>query len=195
MNIGTSAAWRLAAAIGGCCAILLPGSALAAPAAPARPAPRVTAPRVTAQYRTTARVTAPACETPGLVIWLDTSGDGAAGSVFYDLEFTNLSAHACTLNGFPFINAVSLTGSRLGRRAAFEQAVPHAVTLGVGQTVKAVLQIVDVGNLPPSQCKPVDAAGLRVFPPNQTRAKAVPFPFGACSASGPVYLRVAPVTK
>ena len=53
----------------------------------------------------------------------------------------------------------------------------------------------NVLDFPASQCKPVTAAGFRVFPPNQTRAKVVPFPFGACSASGPVYMFVRPVTK
>jgi hypothetical protein len=36
----------------------------------------------------------------------------------------------------------------------------------------------------------VTAAGLRVYPPNQTRARLVPFPFGACSRAGPIYLHV-----
>jgi hypothetical protein len=63
------------------------------------------------------------------------------------------------------------------------------------RVTQAVLQIVDVGNLPAGECKPVFAAGLRVFPPNQTTSKHVSFPFGACSASGPAFLRVGPVTK
>ena len=181
MNITTRTGRRLAAVIAGCCAILLPGVALAASAAPAQSVPHATA---------------PGCETPGLVIWLDTNGNGAAGSIFYNLEFTNLSGHTCTLNGFPFINAVSLTGGLLGHRAAADHTtIPDTVTVDQGQTVKAVLQIADVGNIPPATCKPVTAAGLRVFPPNQTRAKVVPFPFGACSASGPVFLQVQPVTK
>jgi hypothetical protein len=131
------------------------------------------------------------------VIWLDTEGSGTAGSIFYRLEFTNLSAHRCTLDGFPFLTAVSLAGRQLGRRAAFASAVtPHNVTLGRGKTVTALLQVVDVGNFSPSACRPVTAAGLKVFPPNQTRAKVVPFPFPACSRrSGPVYLRVWPVRK
>lgn len=183
MNI-TSRTWRwLAAVAAACCAILLPGMALAAPAhTPVQRAPHV--------------VSTPACETPGLVIWLDTNGNGAAGSVFYNLQFTNLSGHACTLNGFPFIHAIDLSGHLTGRRAAFTSATPHTVTLKEGATVKAVLQIVQVGNFPASQCKPTTAAGLQVFPPNQTRSKEIPFPFGACSnKNGPVFMRVAPVTK
>src|SRR5215472_16314709 len=180
MNITTRTGRRLAAAMVGCCAILLPGAALAAPAAPAGSA---------------AHAVTPACETPGLVIWLDTNGNGGAGSVYYNLEFTNLSGHTCTLNGFPFINAVSLTGSLLGHRAGFTGGPAHQVTLNQGQTVKAELQIVNVLNFPPTRCKPVTAAGLRVFPPNQTRAKVVPFPFGACPANAPMFMFVQPVTK
>jgi hypothetical protein len=183
MNITIHTWRRLAAATAGCCAILLPGAALAAPSAPPAPA------------RQAAHAIVPGCETPGLVIWLDTSGNGAAGSVYYKLEFTNLSGHKCTLNGIPFINAVSLTGSLLGHRAAFAHISPHRITLRRGQTGTAVLQIVNVLDIPPSRCKPVTAAGLRVFPPNQTRAKVVPFPFRACSASRPVFMFARPVTK
>jgi Domain of unknown function (DUF4232) len=186
MKITTRTGRRLAAAMVGCCAILLPGAALAAPSGPAAPS---------APVRPGAHAVVPACETPGLVIWLNTNGDAAAGSVFYNLEFTNLSGHACTLNGFPFINAVSLTGSLLGHRAGFTGGPAHQVTLANGQTVKARLQIVNVLNFPPPKCKQVTAAGFRVFPPNQTRAKIVPFPFGACSASGPMFMFVQPVTK
>ena len=186
MHTTTRTGRRLAAAIVGCCAILLPGAALAAPSAPGTPS---------AQARSAAHAITPACETPGLVIWLDTNGNAGAGSVFYKLKFTNLSGHSCTLEDFPFINAVSLTGSLLGHPAATSGGPGHQVTLNKGQTVTAELQIVNVLNLPASQCKPVTAAGFRVFPPNQTRAKIVPFPFGACSAGGPVFMFVKPVTK
>ena len=185
MNI-TSRTWRRTmTGAAACCAILLPCLALAASAHVPSPAQR------------TGHAAAPApCETPGLVIWLDTNGNGTAGSVFYDLLFTNLTAHACTLNGFPFVHAISLSGHLTGRRAAFTSATPHSVTLKKGATVKAVLQLVDVGNFSASQCKPTTAAGFQVYPPNQTRAKIIPFPFGACSSiNGPVFMRVGPVTK
>jgi len=61
-----------------------------------------------------------------------------------------------------------------------------------------VLKIEEVDDFSPSACGPRTAAGLRVFPPNQTRAKTIPFPFAACSARGPkapVYMTVGPVTK
>src|SRR6516225_7560501 len=136
MNITTRTGRRLAAVIAGCCAILLPGVALAASAAPAQSVPHATA---------------PGCETPGLVIWLDTYGNGAAGSIFYNLEFSNLSGHTCTLNGFPFINAVSLNGSLLGRHAGITGGPAHQLILNQGQTVTAALQIVNVLNFTTSR--------------------------------------------
>jgi hypothetical protein len=143
----------------------------------------------------TSPTSAPACMTPGLVVWLNTAGDGTAGSIYYTLEFTNLSGHACTLNGYPFIHAVSLSGGLLGHVASFDHThTPVSVTLANGATRKATLRIVEAGNFPASTCHQVTAAGLQVYPPNQTRAKIVPFPFNACSHTGPLYLSVGPVT-
>ena len=139
---------------------------------------------------------APLCQTPGLVIWLDTTGNGTAGTTFYQLHFTNLSGHACTLNGFPFLFAVNLTGHQVGPRAVFRPPAPHLVTLPNGKTATAVLGIVDTGVFSRSVCRPVTAAGLRVFPPNQTRSKLVPFPFSTCSSPhGPASLNVGAVTR
>ena len=68
------------------------------------------------------------------------------------------------------------------------------ITIGNGRTAHATLGIVDIGALP--KCPPTTAAGLRVFPPNQTASKVIPFPFPACgSSSSPVFLRIRPVTK
>jgi Protein of unknown function (DUF4232) len=169
-----------AAAIAGAL-LVVPAIALASAGSPARPG----------------AIATPLCETPGLVIWLDTTGNGAAGTTFYNLHLTNLSGHACTLNGFPFLYAVNLSGHQVGPRAPFRTPPsPHQVKLRNGQTATAVLGIVDTGNFPSSACRPVTAAGLRVFPPNQTRSKLVPFPFSACSrAHGPASLNVGAVTK
>jgi Protein of unknown function (DUF4232) len=182
MILSTRKARRLAAATAlACAALVVPAMALAAPSSPVRSA---------------SPAGPPPCETPGLVIWLNTNGSGAAGSTFYHLEFTNLSGHSCTLNGFPFLYAVNLSGHQLGRRAGFNGSA-HSVTIGKGKTASALLQIVDVQNFgPPLKCQPTTAAGLKVFPPNQTRAKVVPFPFGACgrpAGKGPSFLSVGPV--
>jgi hypothetical protein len=128
---------------------------------------------------------APACTASQLVVWLNTNGNGAAGSVFYTLEFTNLSGHPCTLSGYPGVSAVNLAGHRIGAPAKRDSGTtPHTVTLASGANARAAgatLRIVQSLNFPRSSCGPVTAAGLRVYPPNQRASKIVPFPFGACS--------------
>jgi hypothetical protein len=137
---------------------------------------------------------APACQTAGLVVWLS-NGSGAAGSVFYTMNFTNLSGHTCTLRGYPGVSAINLSGGQVGA----------AATRGTGKKVKTVrlagnatatttLRVVDAGNFKPSTCRPTTAAGLRVFPPNQTASKLVPLPFGVCT-HGASTLSIQPVTR
>ncbi|HEY1690150.1 MAG TPA: DUF4232 domain-containing protein [Solirubrobacteraceae bacterium] len=138
----------------------------------------------------------PKCSASGLVVWLDTDGNGAAGSIYYKLELTNLSGRPCTLNGYPGVSAVSLSGAQLGSPASRERpSSPRLVTLAAGATASAQLRIVEAGNFPASRCHQTTAAGLRVYPPGQSSAKTVPFPFEACARSGPVYLSVQPVRK
>ncbi len=139
----------------------------------------------------------PACQTSGLVVWINTQPNGTAGTIFYTLNFTNLSGHACVLRGYPGVSAVNLRGGTLGHAATRDsgQTVKN-VTLTAGHTAHAVLGIVDIGALSPTSCPPTTAAGLRVFPPNQKASKVVPFPFPACGRSGgPAFLRIRPVTK
>jgi len=143
-----------------------------------------------AQQSATAR-----CTTDRLVVWMDTEGNGAAGSVFYRLQFTNLGPHRCTLFGYPGVSAVDLHGHRLGVPAARLPAHPRRVTLRRGATAVATLQIVEALNFPKSRCHPMMAAGLRIFPPNTRASRVVPFPFLACSRRGLVYMNVKPVHR
>lgn len=133
----------------------------------------------------------PRCATSGLVIWLNTSGSGAAGSIYYNLYLTNLSGRSCTLRGYPGVSAVNLGGRQLGAGASRETGQkPSVVTLARGATAMTVLRVVQAGNFPASACREVTAAGLRVFPPGQTASKVVPFPFQACSRAGQSVLAV-----
>jgi hypothetical protein len=137
---------------------------------------------------------APACATSGLVVWLDTTGNGTAGSVYYALEFTNLSGHSCTLAGYPGVSPVDLGGRQIGAAASRTPSqARRAVTLRAGAHAEAALQIVDAGNYPRSACGPLTAAGLRVYPPNQRASKIVPFPFAACGHGGVRVLHIAAV--
>ena len=135
-----------------------------------------------------------ACAASQLVVWLDTRGEGAAGSVYYMLEFTNLSRRACTLDGYPGVSAVSIGGRQLGSAAGRNrQAAARVVALASGATAGVVLQVAQAANYPAAACRRETAAGLRVYPPGSRSAKLVPFPFAACSRRGPVILRVGAV--
>lgn len=169
-----------------CAAALIPAAALAAvpSAGPDAVAPPAPAP-------TTIAASTPKCSTSQLVVWLDTQGNGTAGSIYYTLEFTNLSTSTCTLGGYPGVSAVGLSGHQLGSSASRDRTTSaRTITLASGASATADLRIVEAGNFPSSTCRQVTAAGLRVFPPNMTKSKVVPFPFDACSLSGPVYLSI-----
>lgn len=142
----------------------------------------------------------PSCETSALVVWLDTRSTGVPGGWYYNLEFTNLGRHACTLEGYPPVSAVDLAGHQVGRTASRNPAhAPSLITLASAtaaapidraDTATVVLKIADVGVYGPSACGYTSVAGLRVTPPNQTTATIVPYPFTACARTGPIVLTV-----
>ena len=132
-----------------------------------------------------------ACSSGVLVAWLDTQPNGAAGTIYYNLEFTNLSSHSCTLRGYPGVSALSLGGAQLGSAAVRVSTTPvKTITLGPGKPAISVLGIAEVGNFTASSCHPHAAAGLRVYAPNQVAAKTIPYPFAACSKPGNKYLSI-----
>ena len=150
----------------------------------------------------------PACSTSTLDVWFDTSGNGAAGTSYYQLNFTNFSGHTCTLKGYPGVSGVNITQHQIGSPANRSSVYPSkvitltSVSAGAGQgsatssnTATATIGIVDTGNYSTSTCKPVIAAGLKVYPPNQKASKYVTFPFSACSKAGVQYLTTSTVEK
>lgn len=166
---------RIAAAAITCAAILMPAAALAAPGQPAAPAASA----------------APRCATSDLTVWLGVPGSGAAGTTAFQLELSNTSPRTCTLSGFPGVSAVGLGGQQLGSPATRDHFDPSGpVTLRRGATAHVFLLITDVAFFPASACHPANAIGLRVFPPNDSAATVVSFPFRACKKKGPKFLTV-----
>jgi len=80
--------------------VLLPVTALAAPAGPGHQA---TPPAV------------PACTSGNTRVWIGLPGDGTAGTTFYQLEFSNIGRSACSFFGFPGVSAIisAMSASRL----------------------------------------------------------------------------------
>jgi hypothetical protein len=126
-----------------------------------------------------------ACSTADLkVTLLASSGGAAAGSIYYPLNFTNVSSSSCVLDGYPGTSFVtSPSGTPIGSPASRNPAVaPAPVTLAPGATAHATLQVVDAQNYDATACVPVTAHWLRVFPPDQTVAAEVSFTTTVCSA-------------
>ncbi|HUA31741.1 MAG TPA: DUF4232 domain-containing protein [Streptosporangiaceae bacterium] len=139
-----------------------------------------------------------ACRTASLRITLDTSqASGAAGSVYYPLNFTNTSARACELYGYPgvsFAAAPSAAAKQIGASAQRSGAFAKlAVRIATGATAHAWLRVAAAGNYPASSCQPVTANWLRVYPPGETIAGYVTHSFTACSAMSTALLTVLPV--
>ena len=140
--------------------------------------------------RVVAHTPYPACTAAGLVNWLDTNANGTAGTMYYSLKFTNLSGHACTLLGYPGVSAVSLANTQIGAPATRNTSPVHPLVLINGGSVHATLGVTDVAFLSLPSCHPTTAAGLRVFAPNQTASKIIPFPIRVCGTPTSSVMRV-----
>jgi Protein of unknown function (DUF4232) len=137
-----------------------------------------------------------ACTADDLGVWLAVSQlDGAAGTSYYPLQFTNLSRHACAMRGFPGVSAVDRNLHQLGRPAGWDHVVPvRTVVLVPGATAHTILGYGDVTVATALGCHPTFRTfELRIYPPGQRHATYAAFDFEACSHAGPVYMGVQPV--
>jgi len=132
---------------------------------------------------------------PSLAVWVAVDqGNGAAGTIYYPLEFTNLSAHSCSLHGFAGVSAIDRGGRQLGSPAGWNSGTSNTVILAPGATAHAVLEYHDavIGQSP--GCHSVSTASeLRVYPPDQRTAAHAFFDLQACSHAGPIYMDVGPI--
>ncbi len=126
------------------------------------------------------------CQASHLVIWAgEEPGGGAAGSIYYRVEFTNLSNRTCTLAGYPNAVAVNLGGKRISSPARHEAGTkPRRVRLAPDQSAMAQLRIVDALNFPAGKCHATTAAGLRIWVPGGKGAKVAPLAFETCTRGG-----------
>lgn len=142
-------------------AVLLPTAALASSAGSSAPTRMVTG----------------RCLSQNTTVWDAQPGNAAAGSVYYDLEFSNVGHSACTLFGYPGISALDSHGNQVGLPATrINQPGPH-ITLQPGGTAHVILRVADAGAV----CQhPVNAVDLKIFPPGQFSAQHLPFATQAC---------------
>jgi hypothetical protein len=143
-----------------------PGGAGPAPApggtAPGGTAPVTTAPVTTAPTGAPPTAAPAACTTSGLRVSLG-GANGAAGSIYYPLDFRNVSAAACSLFGYPGVSFVAKPGAGQLGGAAVRNATfgPSLVTLAPGAVAHASVQVVVAQSYPAALCRPVTAHFLR----------------------------------
>ena len=137
----------------------------------------------------------PVCTAGDLAVWVNVgAGQGAAGTWYYPLEFTNTSNHTCRTWGWPGIFAANASGHQLGAAAQrLTLYTPTWVNIRSGATAHALLSY-GAAEVSTSRCKPVDASTIKVYAPNERTADYGFFSLPACTVGGShVYLRVATI--
>jgi len=123
--------------------------------------------------------------------------DSGAGHSFVPLRFTNKSAAACLLAGFPGVSYVDgADHHQVGKAADRDTSRPVVpVTLAAGATGTATLNETNIGVYGANQCQPAPADALRVFPPGETHPAFVPLAKGTmgCAAPDLVVLHITPM--
>lgn len=123
------------------------------------------------------------CKAAGLTATTDSTGGGAAGSVYMQLLLTNSGTEPCMLLGFA---GVSLTagadGAPIGAAAARDTTPATEVLLEPGQAGAATLRYTQARNY--QDCTVVPAAGFRIYPPEDTASLFIAQPRDACSNTG-----------
>jgi len=135
----------------------------------------------------------PVCTAADLSVWVNIGlVQGAAGTWYYPLEFTNDSSHTCRTWGWPGVSAANATGRQLGDAAQrLHNFTPNWVNIGAGATAHALLSYSNA-EVRTSGCKPVNASQIRVYAPNQRSLDIGFFSLPVCTVGGShVYLRVA----
>lgn len=121
------------------------------------------------------------CKSADLTLALGDS-EGAAGTVWQALRFTNESSAPCVIQGFPGVSYVAGDdGHQVGAAAYRDGTKGSAVTLSPGQTAYAAVGFSQVGNYDPDECEPTEVRGLRVYPPQETRSMYIAAPGRGCA--------------
>ncbi|HEY3905934.1 MAG TPA: DUF4232 domain-containing protein [Streptosporangiaceae bacterium] len=125
--------------------------------------------------------------------------NGAAGTIYYNIDFTNTSSSSCFMQGYPGVSLVSAgggSGSQIGADAKRVSVTPsHQIVLAPGQTANAALGVAEAGNFPASSCNPVTAHWLKVFPPDQTVATYVAFTTQTCASTSTATMHISAISS
>ena len=127
----------------------------------------------------------PVCTAGNLAVWVSAdASNGAAGTLYYPLEFTNTSGHTCRTWGWPGVSATNGAGKQLGNAASRAHLyAPAWVNIPADGTAHALLAYHDA-EVETSGCKPRNASLLKVYVPNSRAARHAFFGLPACTTGG-----------
>jgi hypothetical protein len=110
-------------------------------------------------------------------------GDGAAGTQYKPLKFTNTSGRTCVIQGFPGVSYVTGdNGNQVGAPAFRDGQKGPPITLKQGETASADVGFVNIQNYDPVACQPQPVRGIRVYPPQETASMFVSFETTGCGS-------------
>ncbi|MGH3169478.1 MAG: DUF4232 domain-containing protein [Trebonia sp.] len=122
-------------------------------------------------------------------------GQGAAGTIYSTIVFTNIGGRSCTLYGYPGVSLADSSATQIGaaaRRSATQSA--KLVTLSPGAKANFVLGVAEAGNYPSGTCQPKNSSYLKIYPPNQTQSMEISFKTTGCASTSVKLLSVTVVS-
>lgn len=176
-------------------AVLLTGCASGSPASTPSPTAKPTASPTPSPASTDPNAPANQCADDALSVSI-TGGDAGAGSIGYDLVFTNTGETSCELRGAPGVSVVDAAGTQLGAPAdQVGDDAPETLTLQPGASVTAQLTAVNIApdGGPLDDCPVVEGTGYRVYPPHSFTGFIVAAPDTPACDSATVFLSVGSV--
>ena len=134
----------------------------------------------------------PACRATQLTAWQAIPFDGAAGSFYYELEFSNVSRTTCRSSGSPeWPRLTPRTGSRPPRDpGGWSQRTSGAGARSDGARGPETHRRRGV---PHARVPPDHRRRLQIFPPNTSQASIISESLRVCSSRAVSYLSVRPV--
>jgi len=120
------------------------------------------------------------------------AGDGAAGTIFYPIIFTNTGA-TCAIFGVPAIQPVAGKGRHavgpLARSLSMGE-MPARQVIAKGQSVSVAFGVTEASNYPPSACVMRSASGIVVTLGSFVSSRYVHLPIDVCTKRSSVTTRL-----
>jgi hypothetical protein len=132
----------------------------------------------------------PSCGLRALRV-VDAGTEGAAGTIYHLLRFTNVTRTTCSLRGYPGVSFTDARGRQIGLSATRDTALPVTrVVLRPGASAHAAVGIPQAENFPPATCRARTSTYVRVYPPNAYASRLLPLRTSVCTTtSGRVHVQ------